>query len=167
MVYHWVPTYQRLWSDCVDVLMYICFPYVTLQIWTVLRGACGWLGWVGVSFGYSFTRKWQRPFLNQRKRQNERRKYFLSSLQERMLQVPTGIEPATSWITSWTCMPAGVGGGGGGWGRRGRLMAYTDRESPKQWCAFGILIIAFAVHFQTPIMKTCLFEYIENFTIKI
>ena len=25
----------RLWSDCVDVLMYTCFSYATVQIWTV------------------------------------------------------------------------------------------------------------------------------------
>ena len=34
---------------------------------------------------YSFARNWQLPFLNQRKGENDRRKYFMINLHERML----------------------------------------------------------------------------------
>ena len=37
------------------------------------------------------------PFLNQRKGENYRRKYFMISLHERMLPTSAGVEPATSW----------------------------------------------------------------------
>ena len=36
-------------------------------------------------------------FVNQRKGENDRRKYFMINLQERMLPTSAGIEPATSW----------------------------------------------------------------------
>ena len=52
---------------------------------------------------HSFTRNWQLPFLNQRKRENDCRKYFTSNLPERMLLYPSGIEPAISWSpVGWT-----------------------------------------------------------------
>ena len=44
----------------------------------------------------SFDRNWQLPFLNLRKGENDRRKYFMFNLHERMLPDPGGIEPATS-----------------------------------------------------------------------
>ena len=37
------------------------------------------------------------PFLNQRKGENDRRKYFMINLHERMLPTSTGVEPSTSW----------------------------------------------------------------------
>ena len=37
------------------------------------------------------------PFLNQRKGENDRRKYFKINLHERMLRTSAGVEPATSW----------------------------------------------------------------------
>ena len=37
------------------------------------------------------------PFLNQRKGENDRRKYFMINLHERMLPTSAGVEPATSW----------------------------------------------------------------------
>ena len=46
---------------------------------------------------HSFARNWQLPFLNQRKRENDRRKYFIINLHERMLSTSAGVEPATSW----------------------------------------------------------------------
>ena len=46
---------------------------------------------------HSFTRNWQLPFLDQRKGENDRRKYFMINLHERMLPTSVGIEPATSW----------------------------------------------------------------------
>ena len=46
---------------------------------------------------HSFARNWQLPFLNQRKGENDRRKYFMISLHERMLPTSAGVEPATSW----------------------------------------------------------------------
>ena len=39
----------------------------------------------------------QLPFLNQRKGENDRRKYFMINLHERMLPTSAGVEPATSW----------------------------------------------------------------------
>ena len=46
---------------------------------------------------HSFARNWQLPFLNQRKGENDRRKYFMIYLHERMLPTSAGVEPATSW----------------------------------------------------------------------
>ena len=46
---------------------------------------------------HSFARNWQLPFLNQRKGENDRRKYFMINLHERMLPTSAGVEPATSW----------------------------------------------------------------------
>ena len=46
---------------------------------------------------HSFARNWQLPFLNQRKGDNDRRKYFMINLHERMLPTSAGVEPATSW----------------------------------------------------------------------
>ena len=46
---------------------------------------------------HSFARNWQLPFFNQRKGENDRRKYFMINLHERMLLTSAGVEPATSW----------------------------------------------------------------------
>ena len=46
---------------------------------------------------HSFARNWQLPFFNQRKGENDRRKYFMINLHERMLPTSAGVEPATSW----------------------------------------------------------------------
>ena len=46
---------------------------------------------------HSFARNWQLPFLNQRKGENDRRKYFMINLHERMLPTSARVEPATSW----------------------------------------------------------------------
>ena len=35
--------------------------------------------------------------MNQRKGENDRRKYFIINLHERMLPTSVGVEPATSW----------------------------------------------------------------------
>ena len=45
---------------------------------------------------HSFARNWQLPFLNQRKEENDHRKYFMINLYKRML-LHTGIKPMTSW----------------------------------------------------------------------
>ena len=44
-----------------------------------------------------FRQKLTTAFLNQRKRENDRRKYFMINFQERMLPTMVGIEPTTSW----------------------------------------------------------------------
>ena len=46
---------------------------------------------------HSFARNWQLPFLNERKVENDRRKYFMINLHERMLPTSAGFEPVTSW----------------------------------------------------------------------
>ena len=46
---------------------------------------------------HSFARNWQLPFLNQRKGENDCRKYFTINLHKRMLPTSAGVEPATSW----------------------------------------------------------------------
>ena len=46
---------------------------------------------------HSFARNWQLPFLNQRKGENDHRKYFMINLHERMLPTSAGVEPGTSW----------------------------------------------------------------------
>ena len=40
---------------------------------------------------HSFTRNWQPPFLNQQKGENDRRKYFMINLHERMLLTLAGL----------------------------------------------------------------------------
>ena len=45
---------------------------------------------------HSFARNRQLPFLNQRKGENDRRKYFMINLHERMWPTSAGVEPATS-----------------------------------------------------------------------
>ena len=50
---------------------------------------------------HSFTRNWQLHFLNQRKGENDRRKYFMINLHERMLPTLAGVEPTTSWSPVW------------------------------------------------------------------
>ena len=47
---------------------------------------------------HSFARNWQLPFLNQRKGENDRRKYFMINLHEIMLPTSAGVEPATFFI---------------------------------------------------------------------
>ena len=49
------------------------------------------------TFAHSFTRNWQVPFSNQRKGENDRRKYFMINLHERMLPDLVGIKSTTSW----------------------------------------------------------------------
>ena len=46
---------------------------------------------------HSFARSWQLPFLNQRKGENGRRKYFMIKVHEWMLPTRRGVEPAISW----------------------------------------------------------------------
>ena len=48
----------------------------------------------------SFTRNLQMPFLNQRKGENDRRKYFMINLHERILPTSTGVEPAPPGLQS-------------------------------------------------------------------
>ena len=50
---------------------------------------------------YSFTRNWHLPFLNQRRGENDHRKYFMISLHKRMLPDLGGIKPMTSWSPVW------------------------------------------------------------------
>ena len=45
---------------------------------------------------HSFARNWQLPFLDQRKGENDRRKYFMINLHERMLPTSAGVKLATS-----------------------------------------------------------------------
>ena len=46
-----------------------------------------------ITCAYSLARNWQVAFLNQQKRDNDCRKYFMINLQEIMLSDPVGIEP--------------------------------------------------------------------------
>ena len=46
---------------------------------------------------HSFARNWKLPFLNQRKGENDRRKYFMIKLHEKMLPTSVGVERVTSW----------------------------------------------------------------------
>ena len=45
---------------------------------------------------HSSARNWQLPFLNQREGENDRRKYFMINLHERMLPTLAGVELTTS-----------------------------------------------------------------------
>ena len=45
---------------------------------------------------YSFARNWQLPYLNQRKGENDCRKYFVQSPRKNVAD-PAGVEPGTSW----------------------------------------------------------------------
>ena len=46
---------------------------------------------------YSFARNWQLPFLNQRKGENDHRKYFMINLHEECCRPRQVMESATSW----------------------------------------------------------------------
>ena len=65
----------------------------------VLRPSQPHVYWAGLVFycAHSFARNWQLPFLNQRKGENDHRKYFTINLHERMLPTLEGVEPVTSW----------------------------------------------------------------------
>ena len=54
---------------------------------------------------HSFARNWQLPFLNQRKGENDRRKYFTINLHERMLPTSVGVEPGDLLVSSRTAHP--------------------------------------------------------------
>ena len=46
---------------------------------------------------HSFARNWQLPFLNQRKGENDRRKYFATKSPQKSDADTEGVESATSW----------------------------------------------------------------------
>ena len=66
---------------------------------------------------HSFARNWQVPFFNQRKGENDHRKYFMINLHERILRPHRGLNPrppglqsddASNWATetgckNWSC----------------------------------------------------------------
>ena len=54
---------------------------------------------------HSFARNWQLPFLNQRKGENDRRKYFMINLHERMLPTSTGDWTRDLLVSSRTAHP--------------------------------------------------------------
>ena len=63
---------------------------------------------------HSFARNWQLPFLNHRKGENDRRKYFTINLHERMLPTSAGLNPrppglqsdgASNWATEASWFP--------------------------------------------------------------
>ena len=65
---------------------------------------------------HSFARNWQLPFLNKQKRENDRRKYFMVNLHERMLLTWAGgggsnPRPWPPGLQLGVCV---LGGGGGG-----------------------------------------------------
>ena len=66
----------------------LTYPYCS---WAIL------LGRLPVLSAHSFIRNWQLPFLNQRKGENGRRNYFMTSPHERMFP-DVRIEPATVHI---------------------------------------------------------------------
>ena len=51
---------------------------------------------------HSFARNWQLPFLNQRKGENDRRKYFMINLHERMLPTSAGVKTRDLLVSSRT-----------------------------------------------------------------
>ena len=51
---------------------------------------------------HSFTRNWQLPFLNQRKEENDRRKYFMINLHKRMLHYLGGGRTCDLLVSSRT-----------------------------------------------------------------
>ena len=78
--------------------------FVCVEVWrpsqpNVERGQFSWphFYWAGSVLeavnqycAHSFVRNWKRPFLNQRKGENDRRKYFMINLHERMLPPSRG-----------------------------------------------------------------------------
>ena len=53
----------------------------------------------------SFARNWQLPFLNQRKGENDHRKYFMINLHVRMLPTSAGGWTRNLLVSSWTAHP--------------------------------------------------------------
>ena len=96
------------WNNAkISIVHLLCWCFTAL--WHILghfgRGQlsyphCSWaslLGGLQVLSAHSFASNWQLPFLNQRKRENGRKNYFLTNLHERMLP-DVRIEPATICI---------------------------------------------------------------------
>ena len=73
--------------------------YLTTLLLGRLRPLSGWP--VLCTF---FARNWQLPFLNQRKGENDRRKYFMINLIERILPTQRGCRTCNLLITSPTCI---------------------------------------------------------------
>ena len=92
------------WCSMNLLLLLLCWSFTALWHFSCHFGRgeltyphCSWaslLGSLPVLSAHSFTRNWQLPFLNQRKRENARRNYFMTNLHERMLP-DVRIEPAT------------------------------------------------------------------------
>ena len=69
--------------------------------------------WLTSTGAHSFVRNWQLPFLNQLRRENDRRKYFMMNLNKRMLPDPAGIEPVTLWSPAGGLSDWAIGPGSG------------------------------------------------------
>ena len=61
-------------------------------------------GWLTSTCAHSLARSWQLSFLNQWKRKNNCRKYFIINLHKRMLPDPNGDQTQDLLITGWTCI---------------------------------------------------------------
>ena len=72
-------------SSAVSLPHHKCFLFLDRLSCKSLTSTCA----------HSFARNWQLPFLNQRKGENDPRKYFMINLHGRMLPDPAGIEPTT------------------------------------------------------------------------
>ena len=72
--------------------MVSCQAWSVYLLTTLLLGKLSPLSGLPV-LSHSFTRNWQMPFLNQRKGENDHRKYFMINLHERMLPAWSNLLP--------------------------------------------------------------------------
>ena len=96
------------------------------------------------------------PFLNQRKGENDRRKYFMINLHERMLSTSAGVEPATSWS------PVGWRWRSGNRGfnpRRGRQHSFVEIDQE----IFSTVILSLPLMFLAEIRKILYTPYKPQF----
>ena len=85
---------NNLDSDQAGHFVYLCWGFTAQSTHGVMSSA---VSLPSQYCAHSFARNWQLPFLNQQKEENDRRKYFMINLHERMLPTSVGVEPTTSW----------------------------------------------------------------------
>ena len=84
-----------LWNENIVVFFCCCWGFTAQSTQWGHVEHCQFTNYTftGQLWAYSFARNWQLPFLNQRKGQNDRRKYFMINLHERMLPTGRGLNP--------------------------------------------------------------------------
>ena len=99
-------------SSSYSFCLFVCIEVLTAQSTKWGHVECGQFTWphcywadlvlyaVNQYCAHYFARNWQLPFLNQRKGENDRRKYFMIKCPRKNVADLAGVEPATTWYQS-------------------------------------------------------------------